>query len=311
MQSYTLRRHSDNSGSVNDLLKLVPHILIAVGIAIIVLVVLFVAPPATETRATVAAKTVSVPRSNAVASAIKPALGALSGGERVTITGAQLADVTEVEFNGSSAPIVAQTSAAITVTAPHSLDYTAGDVAVTVYTEGGALDAELTYTYATLTDVDRQMEYAFARWNNYNTAQYGNFNAWGGDCINFVSQTLVARGWATSEEWFNNSQQEWGTAFVYVPGFDEWLTAHPEFGARRLAYSDQGAAKIGDVVMFDWNADGSLDHAQVISDVATRNGDTTISMVGHNIDTNYRTIDYALLQQGGPQSLVYFWSIPA
>ena len=289
------------------MLKLVPYFLIAAGVAIIAIVMAFLTPTAEAVHPKITVASVVTP----VASALQPTQGGLTGGEQITISGTDLTGVAGVEFNGMSATIVTQTDASITVTAPHSIDYTAGDVPVELYTASGPLSAELTYTYATLSNVDRQMEYAFAHWNNYNTAQYGNFNDWGGDCINFVSQTLVARGWAPTDEWFNDAQEEWGTAFIYVPGFDEWLSAHPEYGAVRSELGDGTQAKIGDVVLFDWDGDGSLDHAQVVSDVSVVNGETTISMVGHNLDSRYRTIPEALKSQGTPNAQVFIWSIPA
>lgn len=40
---------------------------------------------------------------------------------------------------------------------------------------------DLSYTYAAVTPVDRQLEYPFAHWNNYNLGSFGDFNVWGGD----------------------------------------------------------------------------------------------------------------------------------
>lgn len=291
--------------------KYIPHTLIAAGAALIALVLVFHFPLPSTPQAKLAVASLGDSQTIAVASTIAPAQGGLVGGETVTITGTGLEVVTAVEFNGSTAQMLAQSSTEISVTAPHTISYTAGDVPVTLATPSGEADGALVYRYATLSAVDRQLEYAFAHWNNYNVAAYGDFNAWGGDCINFVSQTLVARGWVPTEDWFNNAQEEWGSAFVHVPSFDEWLSSHPEYGAVRLGIADRDQAKIGDVVMFDWEGDGSLDHAQVVSDVAVVNGETRISMVGHNIDTNYRDLDYAVSQQGGPHSQVYIWSIPA
>lgn len=172
------------------------------------------------------------------------------------------------------------------------------------------LGPTLTYTYQVVTAVDQQLEYAFQHWDNYNLAEYGGFTPWGGDCMDFVSQTLVARGWATTDEWYNDAQEGWAPAFVDVPAFDDWLSSHPELGAVRLDGSQRDQLKIGDIVMFDWNNDGSPDHAQVVSGIRVIGGVRHIYLVGHDIDTDYRDLDDALKTEGGPNANVSFWSLP-
>ena len=44
--------------------------------------------------------------------------------------------------------------------------------------------------------------------------------------------------------------------------------------------------------------DGSLDHAQVVSSTRVVDGETEVLMVGHNVDSTYRSIDDALEEQG-------------
>ncbi len=239
---------------------------------------------------------------------LSPAEGSLIGGETVTLTGANLEDVTEVTFGDQPATdVTVVDSTTVTAVVPHSIDYVSGaSVDVEIATAAGTAGVESAYTYLTLTAVDRQLEYAFAHWDDYNLAAYGDFTTWGGDCINFVSQTLVARGWTTTDEWFNDAQENWAPAFVHVPSFDDLLATSSQYDAVKLTHDQQDQAKIGDVVVFDWDGDGSLDHAQVISGVE---GDT-IYMVGHDMNSTYRSIDLALEQQGTPAATVAFWSIP-
>ena len=241
-----------------------------------------------------------------VVEALEPAQGALVGGETMTITGRGLTAVTSVEVDGVPVELGRVANGSITLAAPNAVGYTAGTVDVEVFVGDDAVASDLEWTYVTTTAVDRQLEYAFRHWNDYNTASFGNFNEWGGDCMNFVSQTLVARGWVPHAEWFNDAQVDWADPFVHVPSFDDWLAGHPEYGAVRLEYSERERAKVGDVVVFDWEGDGSLDHAQVISRV---NGDASIEMVGHNVDSTYRSIDDALAEQGSSAAHVYIWSL--
>lgn len=242
--------------------------------------------------------------------AISATEGSLTGGETVSIAGVGLSDVTAIEVGGSDAQLLTQSNDTVTFAVPHSETYVNGETVTVAVEDSLGTAAEFDYTYRTLTAVDRQLEYAFAHWDSYNTVYFGDFNAWGGDCQNFVSQTLVARGWAVTDEWFNDAQEDWAPAFVHVPSFDEWLAEHPEYGAVRMGIESIDQVKIGDVVLFDWEGDGSLDHAQVVSGVETVDGKTEVYMVGHNLDSTYRSITDALASQGHKNAQVVFWSIP-
>ena len=241
--------------------------------------------------------------------AMAPLEGALTGGETATITGSELTAVTRVEIAGEPVEIVGTTNSELTVSIPAAALYEAGPVDIELFAGGVELPSELSWNYVTATAVDRQLEYAFRYWDVYNRAAYGDFNAWGGDCMNFVSQTLVARGWWLMPDWFNSAQEDWAPAFVHVPSFDEWLAGHPEWGAVLLHEQDWDQAKLGDVVVLDWEGDGSLDHAQVISRITSADA-KGIEMVGHNVDSTYRSIEQALAEQGRDSARVWIWSIP-
>ncbi|CAN5332695.1 hypothetical protein BH11ACT4_BH11ACT4_12970 [soil metagenome] len=232
------------------------------------------------------------------------------------ITGSDLTTVDRVTFGGEEATAVTVLDAAhVSVVVPHSTTYTEGSVPVAVYSSAQlppvGSDSSLQYDYRGLTAVDRQLQYAFAHWDDYNLAEYGDFTTWGGDCMNFVSQTLVARGWSPTADWYNDAQEDWAPAFVDVPSFDSWLAGQPEYGAVRLDGSQRSQLKIGDIVMFDWDDDGILDHAQIVSGMKMIDGQLHIYLVGHTIDTDYRDLDQALATEGGPDAKAYFWSLPS
>jgi hypothetical protein len=246
---------------------------------------------------------------------VSPAAGSLTGGETITISGSALEGVKRVLFGASDSPLITVINdSTVHAVVPHSYTYRPGPVTLTVLDASGfpGLDssAALSYDYQVVTATDQQLQYAFEHWNNYNLAQYGDFTDWGGDCMNFVSQTLVARGWATSVDWYNDAQQDWAPAFVAVPEFDEWLSEHPELGAVRHTLVDRAQLKIGDIVMFDWDNDGSLDHAQIVSGIEVVEGKQHVYLVGHDIDTHYRDLDEALVTEGGPNATAFFWSLP-
>lgn len=252
---------------------------------------------------------------SAIVDGLSAATGSLAGGEDITITGANLGAVTRVTFGGQDSPTVTVLdTSSLSVVVPHSALYTPGPVAVLVLDRYGhaALSTEpMQYTYQVQTDVDRQLQYAFEYWNNYNLDEYGDFTPWGGDCMDFVSQTLVARGWTTTSDWYNDAQQSWAPAFVDVPYFDAWLRDHPEIGAVQLSLAQRDQAKIGDIVVFDWDGDGSLDHAMIVSGIEHVNGQTKILLVGHDINSQYRDLDTALATEGQSGATAYIWSLPA
>ena len=248
----------------------------------------------------------------AMVEALDVTTGSLTGGESVTITGSSLSDITKVTFDGRAATeLTARTNSTVTVTVPHAIDYTPGPVEVDVYASGGVNRVgTLVYTYEIRTAVDRQMNYAFSHWKEYNLAQYGDFNDRGGDCMNFVSQTLVARGWTMNEGWYNTAGTDWASPFIYVPDFDTWLVAHPEFGAVRLGLEDLDQVKIGDIVLMDWERNGFFNHAQIVSGVEVIDGQTRVLMIGHNLDSMYRDLVPTLREQS-PAGVAYIWSLPA
>jgi hypothetical protein len=233
--------------------------------------------------------------------------GALAGGETVVLTGENLAAITGVTFGDQDAVAVSVTNAVVEVVVPNAADYAPASVEITAWVGSQALDTGATHAYEVRTAVDRQLQYAFAHWDSYNTAAYGDFNVWGGDCMNFVSQTLVARGWQTTSDWFNDAQRDWASPFVYAPDFDAWMQEHPELGTR-LGMDQADQVKIGDVVLMDWEGNGFFNHAQVVSAIDWEGGEPRVLMVGHNVDSTYRDLETALADD--PNGYAVFWSIP-
>lgn len=158
--------------------------------------------------------------------------------------------------------------------------------------------------------VQAQLDYALAHWNSYNLDEFGDLNPVGGDCQNFVSQTLLARGWTMDDDWYSyDGGEDWSSPWGFVPAFDEYLRTHPERGATVASLDERASIRIGDLVMFDWDADGELDHVQVVSSIHTVDGEIKIGMAGHNNDTDYRDLDVTLTQDH-PAATAYFWRIP-
>ncbi|PZE69498.1 amidase domain-containing protein [Curtobacterium sp. MCBD17_021] len=160
--------------------------------------------------------------------------------------------------------------------------------------------ATTTIAYAATTAVDRQLEYAMRHWSDYNTAEFGTMNPIGGDCANYVNQTLQARGWEQRDDWYNRAGgAEHSATWTYCPAMDPWLDQNAAtFGLTRRTSDEREHVKVGDIVMFDWNANGSPDHTTIVSEVFTEtDGTIRIKSASHNQDGPYRDLDEMITVQ--------------
>ncbi|WP_144759974.1 amidase domain-containing protein [Curtobacterium sp. 9128] len=160
--------------------------------------------------------------------------------------------------------------------------------------------ATTSLAYAALTDVDRQLEYAMRYWKDYNLTEYGTMNPIGGDCANYVSQTLIARGWKQRDDWYSRSAGAAHSAtWTYCPAMDPWMTTNATtLGLTRRSLDERSKVKVGDVVFYDWNANGSPDHTTIVSEVFTEpDGTVRIKSASHNQDGPYRDLDEMITVQ--------------
>lgn len=219
--------------------------------------------------------------------------------------------MTEVLIGGQSAAIVSATQHRVVVTVPAAQLFHAGSVPLVIKAKTKTVATKVsTYTYQVVTDVDRQMSYAMTYWQNYNTAQWGDFNPLGGDCANFVSQTLLARGWTMNSEWYSyDNGTNWSPAWGYVPAMDAYFQQNAaHLGLTEYPLSDRSSIKIGDLVVFFWKTGDTADHIMVVSGVRHVDGKILISMVGHNDDYDYRDLDTTITVDH-PGATGHFWSI--
>jgi uncharacterized protein YijF (DUF1287 family) len=157
--------------------------------------------------------------------------------------------------------------------------------------------------------IQKQIDYAFAHWNKYNDKTYGDLNPVGGDCANFVSQTLIARGWKMNDQWYNHdAAADWSPAWGYVPAMDNYFRANAKtLGLVEYPLSKRAKLQVGDIVMFDWNDNASLDHVEIVSKIETVDDKIVVKMAGHNKDTKYRDLDTVLKKE--PGTVGHFWHI--
>lgn len=249
----------------------------------------------------------------AAVSSVSPASGSLVSGETATITGTSLTGVDKVTFNGVAATDVTVVSASkVTAVVPSALNYQPSAGAVAVYKGAAQVSGSaLKYTWSVQTGVDREMQYAFAHWTSstYN-ASYINFNSVGGDCQNFVSQSLLARGLPQTTSWYYNSSGSHSESWGYAPSFNTLLASTPSMGFTRLTSAQRSQLSVGDLAYFDWNNNGVPDHVMIVSRVYTVDGQTKISLVGHNLDYDYRDLDTTITKDH-PGATVWFYKVPA
>lgn len=243
--------------------------------------------------------------------------GDVLGGVTDTITAAgaaapALAEVHSVTFGGASAPITKRTRSTLVVTVPAAADYQPATVTVSLLDRAGSVVATLDdgYTYAASSPVGRQLAYALKYWKNYNSAEYGNLNPVGGDCANFVSQTLVARGWSMTDAWHNHGAgADWSPAWGYVPAMDDYFAANAaSLGLQRLDSAQRDQVALGDIGIFDWGNTGARDHVEVVSAIRHVDGKTLIEFASHNLDYSYRDLDQTLTVEH-PGATMHFWHL--
>ncbi|MCP2032538.1 hypothetical protein L1277_002641 [Okibacterium sp. HSC-33S16] len=244
--------------------------------------------------------------------AVEPATGSVSGGTTVTVSGSGLSKATAVTVGGVDATDVTVTDDnSLSFVAPAALNYTPAAADVVVLEKETPLGLPTSFTYAVETGIDAQMSYAMAHWSTYNEAEWGNLNPVGGDCANFVSQTLIQRGWTQSDAWHNTGAgAKWTPSWGYVPAMDDWFASSKGPDVERLSLDQRDQVKVGDVAMFDWNKNDTPDHVMIVSKVFTEGDKTVIQLVGHNKDFDYRDLDNTITVEH-PGGNAWFWSIPA
>lgn len=152
--------------------------------------------------------------------------------------------------------------------------------------------AEASSAQPTGGDLDAQIAYLLAYADDYNVEEWGDYNSAGGDCVNFTSQGLLARGWQMDDEW--NSGGAWKASKVWrsTTAMDEYLTAQ---GFAVSTMDDLDRVRVGDVGTFDWGDTGpGLDHTMTVSRVEYSPDGPIISFASHNTDGQYRPMPKTL-----------------
>ena len=202
----------------------------------------------------------------------------------------------------AAAPLVAPTPAPSS--APGALASTGTTAAETAAAVAAPSVSALTFQYVPDPRITAQVDYVRAHWSSYNSAVYGSIG--GNDCVNFTSQSLIARGWTMDAEWsYNATGAGYSTAWSSSTAFAAYLAAHPE-RATPLAAGQSDRVKVGDIVQFDWDRSGDKDHTGIVTRVVKDSSGTHVYYAGHTEDSLDKSVDESLANTGGTVS---YWSV--
>jgi hypothetical protein len=175
------------------------------------------------------------------------------------------------------------------------------------YRDGIIAAAKSSSAQPTGGSVDAQLQYLLAHATDYNTAEWGDYNPAGGDCVNFASQGLLARGWVMDDSWHSGGPWKASKAWRATADIDAYLTAQ---GFTYSTIDDLDRVRVGDIGVFNWGETGpGLDHTMTVSRVEYSPDGPVISFASHNTDGQYRPMPKTLTDKGSG-STARIYSIP-
>jgi VanZ family protein len=154
--------------------------------------------------------------------------------------------------------------------------------------------------------VGRQLEYVADHWSDRNIDEYGSLGDT--DCVNFASQSLIARGWPQSDEWWHSNAggvHSYSPAWISSGAMANWLAGHPELAAF-VDDSQRGDVALGDIVQFDWDSDGAVDHTGIVNSV----DGSEIRYASHSNDRESQSVD-AAIEMDGRGGTISYWHLTA
>lgn len=139
-------------------------------------------------------------------------------------------------------------------------------------------------------------EYAYKR-----PSLWGDFDAFGGDCTNFVSQVIYAGTGGVMDstgdlQWYYNGYSDRSPSWTSVSSLYSYLTRNTGRGPQGKLASTTDiyySMQVGDVIQIDFNSDGVYEHSTVI--VKFQTGYPTGTLVAaHTNDVDNKLInDYS------------------
>ena len=153
--------------------------------------------------------------------------------------------------------------------------------------------------------IDAQMAYVDAHWQTRKNPYYMYIAS--NDCANFVSQSLLARGLTPDSRWHQTDMVP-TRAFVSATSMKSYLKSLP--GVHELTDGQRDQVKLGDVVMFDWNRSGDVDHVGIVDYIERlADGRVKIYFAQHTLHRSFRSVDW-VTSIVHPNAFVSYLSIP-
>ena len=166
-----------------------------------------------------------------------------------------------------------------------------------------------TNTQPTGGDVAAQLAYLHQYVFSYNSAVWGDYNDFGGDCTNFASQGLIARGWKVDDTWYSDGGM-WtaSDAWIGTVQMSEYFDA---LGLTYATQDDLDRVRVGDIGLFHWGElDTTMDHTMTVSKVEyVPGGAPKVYFISHNEDGEYRELE-TVLNVEHTDSTVWIYHIP-
>ena len=146
-------------------------------------------------------------------------------------------------------------------------------------------------------DRDGAIEYA-RRWALDRNPKYYDFDDIGGDCTNYVSQTLLAGGCKMDKSsviygWYYNNANDKSPSWTGVEQLHDYLVRQKDYGI--IAYEiDLNSVEAGDITQLSFNGK-MFQHSPFIVSVK-RNSDNSVSydhikICAHSFDSENRALD--------------------
>lgn len=158
-------------------------------------------------------------------------------------------------------------------------------------------------------DVAAQLAYLHQYVFSYNSAVWGDYNDFGGDCTNFASQGLIARGWKVDDTWYSDGGM-WtaSDAWIGTVQMSEYFDA---LGLTYATQDDLDRVRVGDIGLFHWGElDTTMDHTMTVSKVEyVPGGAPKVYLISHNEDGEYRELE-TVLNVEHTDSTVWIYHIP-
>jgi hypothetical protein len=224
--------------------------------------------------------------------ALNKTIGHTANSRTVTMTGTRFLNLATVQVAGIpvlNLRIISDTEARFVIPNAYDWQPKVAPITTTAWSDRTVRPTPLTFEYKVANRLDRQMAYAGRYWNATSSATFGYLA--GSDCANFASQTLLARGWTRSSQWFNYGAGNWSGTWVSSTAMSTWLKQRTDL-ATHLTYAQRDAVTVGDVVQFRWPGHSktysSWDHTGIVSKVVVLpNGRHDIYYTSHTLNRQY------------------------